>query len=230
MKENNNNKIGWNRSQQFQKDNQKGMFGERIMINYIENNILTQKYDLHFNHHSHSKYPGQKSKWKDYDVCFAVHHKGDISGITGKKILAEIKTDFYETKTDNLVFEVSCGGKTSGVFVTKADLFVYFFPLYLKDNVYVIKPSNLIKLLEENFQHCVIQGGDYGSATMMYKVTRREFNSLFKKYGGRIDTFNNYQLPNEINSFERKGKILEYAKEGKDFENSLGWLLTNGAK
>jgi Holliday junction resolvase-like predicted endonuclease len=56
----------------------------------------------------------------------------------------EVKTDRWEKFnwiTNNMIIEVSCSNKPSGIMVTKADYFIYFYPEW--ELIYIIKSKEL---------------------------------------------------------------------------------------
>ena len=66
----------------------------------------------------------------------------------------EIKTDRWEKFnriTNNMFIEVSCSGKDSGIMVTKADYFIYFYPEW--ELIYIIKCDELKSYLEKDLTY-----------------------------------------------------------------------------
>lgn len=103
----------------------------------------------------------------------------------GKDIKFECKTDCYEHfkgyNTNNIFIEVRHKGNPSGVMVTEADFFVYYFPFHEK--VYFIKTKELKRLLIEN-QGLFIRkelSGDEGRVTG-YTINRFEAEEYFKVF------------------------------------------------
>lgn len=90
----------------------------------------------------------------------------------------EIKTDFYQYKTDNLAIEFFClrRHKLTGIYETKANWFVYIFP---QDKTYIFHPLVLKKYLEENTVPVVI-GGDNNMA-LLYLLTREQAKSIARE-------------------------------------------------
>lgn len=98
-----------------------------------------------------------------------------------KEILFEIKTDEYctpENDTGNLFIEFECRGKKSGITTTKADYFVYYYA-YLNE-MWIIKTSKIIELIEYYSFRSVNNAGDKGSNTKAYLFPRRKFSEFFK--------------------------------------------------
>lgn len=198
-------KQGFDRKKEFTKDNDWGNWGEGVMINFIEQ--LFKRGDKFVAYwYSSSDTSKKVSKMKKWDLRFGCYTNQDRINYYDKFEI-EVKTDGYSIDTGNLIFEKSCGGKKSGVFATEAKYFVYFLPLFNTDNIYIIKSDKLIELLNEFNTH-IVSGGDYGSNTMMYKVSRVDFNDRFKEFGGKILTYNNYSIPMRFEKSQFENKIV----------------------
>lgn len=120
---------------------------------------------------------------KEWDTLYIVAKKSNRLE-TIKRLKFEIKADKYDS--NNVYIEKKCNKKLSGVFATKSDYFVYVLPKYNKENVIIIKPSELIKILEEKYNHCLSYGGDGGRA-YGYVINKNEFVNEVKKVGKVID-------------------------------------------
>lgn len=94
-----------------------------------------------------------------------------------KTITFEIKADKYD-ESGNLFFEKSCSKKTSGLFKSKADFFVYFLPRYKENNFYIAKTKDLIKLIEDNFGTCISYGGGDGGKVVSYLINKSSFDEV----------------------------------------------------
>jgi len=207
----------FNRSKEFEKDLQYGNWGEGVMIRFIESFFQTR--DNHLSYwYSIDDVQKDKRKLKEWDLRFGIYNKTDRINYTDK-VDFEVKTDMYEINTGNLIFEKSSGGKKSGVFATKAKYFIYFLPLFNEHNIYVIKSEKLIELLN-NFNTHIVSGGDFLSNTMMYKISRVEFDEKFKEAGGKIITYNDYTIPERFNKEQFKENITTYSSESlKQYED-----------
>ena len=97
-----------------------------------------------------------------------------------RQITYEIKTDIYPKNTGNLVIEFECRGKLSGISVTKADYFVTYFP-HLNE-IWNIKTSILIKLINQHKPRISENSGDKGSNTKLYILNKNKFRNYFKVY------------------------------------------------
>ena len=100
----------------------------------------------------------------------------------GKNIKYEIKTDVYckpDRDTGNMFIETECRGKKSGINVTQAEWFVYFYPLL--DEIWYIKTKDLLNLIQENVNTLRFHknGGDPGSRTKGWLIPRKRFLESF---------------------------------------------------
>ncbi len=98
----------------FQSDLEKGQKGERDIIPFLESKGLTFVGD------SICIYP---ERFKFFDLVFQTKDRQEVK--------VEVKTDFYindRFDTKNIVIEVSCKKKPSGISVSQSDLFVTYFP------------------------------------------------------------------------------------------------------
>jgi len=108
---------------------------------------------------------------------------------SGKVHTFELKTDVYcipprvlngkvisGRDTGNIFIEFSCRGKDSGIRVTQADWFVYYFK-YLGE-LWLIQVEDLKKLIQEN-NFSVGIGGDPGSDSSGYLIPRKKFRDKF---------------------------------------------------
>lgn len=209
----------FDRRKEFIKDLDWGNFGEGVMINYIQETFKTKDKFVSY-WYSSNDMTSNKSIMKSYDLRFGTYLNTDrINYISQFDV--EIKCDGYEIDTGNLIFEKSCGKKKSGVFATKSKYFIYFLPLFKKDNVYRIKSNDLIELLG-NFNEYIVSGGDKGSSTFMYRINRDDFNEKFIQVGGKIDTYDKYVIPEkfEKKQFEKKNYTY-YSDTMKKYDNPL---------
>lgn len=214
-------KQNFNRTKQFNSDLEWGNFGEQTLIPFIEKYFNRGDKFISYWYNS-SDITKNKKVLKEWDLRFGTYDKNYFNGkdFTGK-IEFEIKTDKYPINTGNLIFEKSCGRKQSGVFATKANYFLYFLPLFKQNNIYLIK-SEALRVLLKKYDWCITSGGDYGSNTMMYKIPREDFDKEFIEAGGRIETFNDYTIPEWFNVKEfKENKYIYKSDEFKKYENPL---------
>lgn len=191
-------KKNFNRKKQFNSDLEWGKWGEQTIIPFIEQTFKQKEKSVSY-WYSSDDVTKNKKELKEWDLRFGVYDKTYMNGIDFiGKLEFEIKTDKYPTNTGNLIFEKSCNRKPSGVFATKAKFFIYFLPLFKQDNIYLIKSEKLRTLLEK-YPNDIVSGGDYGSNTMMYKISRNDFDIEFKKAGGIISSWTNYTIPEQFN-------------------------------
>ena len=78
--------------------------------------------------------------------------------------------------TGNIFIEFSCRGKDSGIKVTEADWFVYYFKFL--GELWMIKVQDLKKLIDEN-NFRVGVGGDPGSNSSGYLIPKNKFRDKF---------------------------------------------------
>jgi len=78
--------------------------------------------------------------------------------------------------TGNIFIEFSCRGKDSGIEVTEADWFVYYFKFL--GELWIIKVDDLKKLIDEN-NFKIGVGGDPGSNSSGYLIPRMKFRDKF---------------------------------------------------
>ncbi len=66
-----------------------------------------------------------------------------------------------------------------------------------------------------------MSGGDYGSNTFMYKISKLEFNDKFIEAGGKILTCFNYKIPDEFNKQKFNKNTIIYSGGGdqKNYED-----------
>lgn len=205
----------FDRSKEFRKDNEWGTWGEGVMINFIQEHFKNDDKFVSYWYNS-SDISNKKSQMKKWDLRFGCYTKLNRINYYDK-FEVEVKTDGYGFDTGNLVFEKSCGGKKSGVFATEAKYFVYFLPLFNSNNIYIIKSEKLITLLGEFNTH-IVSGGDSGSNTMMYKISKDEFDTKFIEIGGKIVTYSNYIIPSHFEKKKFESRNITYSSdEIKDY-------------
>jgi hypothetical protein len=152
---------------QFKGDVVEGEAGEEFIIEYLTTNwkgtLLEQKRDY---------------TW-DFKIDF-----------TNAGILTfELKTDVYcipdrelngkkikGKDTGNIFIEFSCRGKDSGIKVTEADWFGYYFKYF--GELWLI-PVDKLRELTKNNDFRVGVGGDPGSNSMGYLIPKKKFRENF---------------------------------------------------
>lgn len=80
----------------------------------------------------------------------------------------EVKEDFTCERTGNVGVEFRCRGKDSGIRTTIADYYVYKIHTKWGIEFYMIKVQTLRYMIEKQFYHRVVVGGDPGSNSMNY--------------------------------------------------------------
>lgn len=145
----------------FQSDLEDGELGEKEFAKWM---LCRGWIAKHFN------------KNNEYDILFK----------KGSKIITfEIKTDrwefFHNKITDNMILETRCRGKLSGISVSKADYFAYFYPEH--ELVYIIKLKELRELMNERgdlFRR--LEGFGDDGAVDGFICNRYSVQDLFKVY------------------------------------------------
>jgi len=98
----------------------------------------------------------------------------------GENIKYEIKTDVFckpHNDTGNIFVEFECRGKESGIMVTEAKWFVTYFK-HLNE-IWYIKTSELLSLIETSNFRTTQFSGDSGSNTKGYLIPRYAFKEKF---------------------------------------------------
>ena len=140
----------------FKKDILIGEEGENIVIEYLE---------------SKGAKLISKNKNNSHDT---------ILEFNNEKISYEIKTDVYctpEKDTGNIFIEYECRNKPSGIEVTQAKWFVYYFKFL--NQIWFIKTEDLKNLILNNKFKQTVQSGDEGSNTKGYLIKRNKFKEYF---------------------------------------------------
>lgn len=91
----------------------------------------------------------------------------------------EVKNDIRSCQTGNVAVEISCRNKESGIRTSEADYFVYFIRENYETYIYIIRRTNLIKLIDEN-NFPVVSGGDRwnnGFSSKMVLIPKKIFTS-----------------------------------------------------
>lgn len=141
----------------FKKDLSKGEDGEEVVIKYMQG----LGYEF-------------KNRCNDNRYDFCMSYQGEVHSY-------ELKTDMYCTPandTGNLVVEIECRGKASGIGVTQAKYFATYFP-HLGE-IWNIRTEELKKLIQY-FKVPLKEGkGDPGSNTKFYLIKKDTYKQYFK--------------------------------------------------
>lgn len=162
----------------FRKDIKDGEKGEKIITNYLESygfKLLSDnknnKYDL--------------LMLTDKKVETTIEVKTDVYCFPTKtEIIEGVSTKISGRDTGNMFIEFECRKKPSGIAVTEARWFVYYYP-HLNE-AWFISVSELKKLIKENNFRTTEFSGDKGSGTKGYLIRRKDFTGDFKVR--KIDT------------------------------------------
>lgn len=156
-----------------------------------ENEIATFLQTLNLTFLGSSKCLHSDDKWKLYDLLFMNKDK--------KQIKVEVKTDNYISErydSGNIIIEKSCGNKPSGISTTISDIWIYYFPILSRDNIWLIKTKELKQLIAENNFH--ICSGGYQNKCRLIQIPRKEFQDKFKVYS--------YSFKNKITTLTTETK------------------------
>ncbi|HEX8517557.1 MAG TPA: hypothetical protein VF868_15275 [Bacteroidia bacterium] len=108
---------------------------------------------------------------KDYDMKFTTQKN--------RSITVEAKTDVYKDDTGNMMIEIKCNGKDSGIRTTKADLWVYYYKNLKHDNVWITSTDKLRKLIASlpTWLNPTSSGDNNGA--LCFKIPRNEYREWF---------------------------------------------------
>ena len=136
----------------FDKDLEDGLQAEEEVKELLKKHFNVEESDM------------EKLDTKEYDIK-----------IVSKNLTFEVKNDLMAEKTGNIAIEYESRGKASGISVTKADYWIYKFAGVF----YMVETSRLKEeLLEKkNYWRSGVNGGDYGSNTMMFLVKVDSFKT-----------------------------------------------------
>jgi hypothetical protein len=151
----------------FRKDIIEGEAGEDYIIDFLtkgwKGTLLQKKKDYTWDFKIDFENSGVQTFESKTDVyCIP------FSKVNGKVIKGR--------DTGNIFIEFSCRGKYSGIKVTEADWFVYYFKFL--GELWMIKVQDLKKLIDEN-NFRVGVGGDSGSNSSGYLIPRMKFRDKF---------------------------------------------------
>jgi hypothetical protein len=144
----------------FTTDLEQGNLGEKVIAKWLE------------------KYQGYETikfgNTMDYDF---VSQRPD-----GKQISYEVKTDRWEKynyKTGNIFVETRCNDKQSGIWGTKSDVYVFYFPDF--GEIYMIKTEDIRALIKDpSVCSRRTMSGDRG-AVSGFVINRYKHGHLFNK-------------------------------------------------
>jgi hypothetical protein len=151
----------------FRKDIIEGEAGEDYIIDFLtkgwKGTLLQKKKDYTWDFKIDFENSGVQTFESKTDVyCIP------FSKVNGKVIKGR--------DTGNIFIEFSCRGKDSGIKVTEADWFVYYFKFL--GELWIIKVDDLKKLIDEN-NFKIGVGGDPGSNSSGYLIPRMKFRDKF---------------------------------------------------
>ena len=151
----------------FRKDIIEGEAGEDYIIDFLtkgwKGTLLQKKKDYTWDFKIDFENSGVQTFESKTDVyCIP------FSKVNGKVIKGR--------DTGNIFIEFSCRGKDSGIKVTEADWFVYYFKFL--GELWMIKVQDLKKLIDEN-NFKIGVGGDPGSNSSGYLIPRMKFRNKF---------------------------------------------------
>jgi hypothetical protein len=151
----------------FRKDIIEGEAGEDYIIDFLtkgwKGTLLEKKKDYTWDFKINFENSGVQTFESKTDVyCIPP------SEVNGKQIKGR--------DTGNIFIEFSCRGKDSGIKVTEADWFVYYFKFL--GELWMIKVQDLKKLIDENNFRIGV-GGDPGSNSSGYLIPRMKFRDKF---------------------------------------------------
>lgn len=141
----------------FNKLNKIGKLGEEVVADFLEargNTILEKAGNTYF---------------PDYDL--------KILSKNGIEITFEVKTD--TSAYANVAIEFKSRGKSSGIYSTKADMYVIYFEN--ENALYVADTGELRLWIAEN-SPAVKKNGNNDSQTYLYLIPKSLFKEVFNRY------------------------------------------------
>lgn len=155
----------------FNEDIDVGERGEGVIKTELENKGLKfiddnkdSKYDL-------------KMELNSKIITFEV--KTDVWCVPGRHVDMPFGRIWVEAKdSGNLFIEYQSRNKPSGIAVTNAQVFVYYYPFL--NQYWTIKVSDLKRLIADNKFRETKLSGDANSDTRGYLIPREKFKSYFK--------------------------------------------------
>ncbi len=107
--------------------------------------------------------------------------KTDVWCAPGRHLMLPFGKIWVEPKdSGNLFIEFQSRNKPSGIAVTQAETFIYYFPFFKK--YWSISVSELKKLIKENDFRETKDSGDLNSDTRGYLIPREEYKEYFKVF------------------------------------------------
>ena len=100
---------------------------------------------------------------------------------SGKQYTLEIKEDFQCGNTGNVAVEYESRGKLSGILTSKSDLYMYrmhFTEAQGGVKHFLMTKKALIGIIKDKRYFRKVNGGDYGSNTMMYLFKASEMEDI----------------------------------------------------
>lgn len=158
----------------FDEDISVGERGEQVLIKEFEKKGLTLLHD-----NKNNKYDIKMSLPSGKPIMFEI--KTDVWCVPGRYLETSFGKIWVEAKdSGNLFIEYQSRNKPSGLTVSEADTFIYYFP-YFKEywSIHIDKLKKLIK--ENNFRETK-DSGDLESDTRGYLIPREEYKEHFKVF------------------------------------------------
>jgi hypothetical protein len=205
----------------FTEDNEWGTYFEIEINKFIEpyfNSKLEGKFIKWSTLKVSDIYKNKKDWWK-WDIHYNMYEV-ENSIMPLKSLYFELKTDRYDL-TGNVCIEKKCSNKLSGVFHTEADYFIYYMPRYTENNLYLFKPSELTKYLEEKWNMSLRYLGD-GGRSLSYIFSKSDFDNDIKELGiGKLLTWK-CDIPERFNvtKFNDLGAVYE-SNELKKYDDDI---------
>jgi hypothetical protein len=205
----------------FINDNEWGTYFENEMHNFIEpyfnRTLLNKGKRIAWSTISISDLFPKKDWWK-WDIKYNIYEMENIVPI--KQVLFEVKADKYDM-TGNICIEKKCSNKLSGVFHTEADYFIYYMPRYSENNLYLFKPSELTKYLEEKWNNSLRYLGD-GGRSLSYIFSKSDFDNDIRELGiGKLLTWQ-CDIPERFNVTKFNDKSVVYqSTELKKYDDDI---------
>jgi hypothetical protein len=119
-------------------------------------------------------FPVKFNKTKEYDILM------QPEGPDTDLIKVEVKTDIYPVDTGNMLIEKQNRGKNSGIMTTEADYWAYLYPYHPAQNLWLIKTTELKKLIESNEKKLNVKWvGDMKKA-LCWLIPVKEYKNHFE--------------------------------------------------
>jgi hypothetical protein len=206
-----------------------GLWAEQSLVPWIEKYFSNETRSISYWYNSEYEFKTKAGltgntlikKLGEYDLKFGVYKKGDISA--DKTIRFEIKTDKYSEDTGNIIIKHRANGWLSGPFSTQAEYFIFFQPLFNKNNVYIIKSVKFVELLNQEKFRDYSQKMPSSPNIECFVIPKQLIDDDFISYGGRIET-HIVDVPHKYNTtkINTGERVVYYGNNNpKTLENPL---------